>query len=516
VEITTYLEHAMSSELQGNVIDLCPVGALTSAPYEFKARPWELRKTETVDAMDAVGSNIRVDVRGREVMRILPRLNEDVNEEWISDKTRFVWDGLRSQRLDKPYVRENGRLREAGWDEAFGLIADKMKSAGSDRTAALIGGLAAVEETFALKALMQANGVKNIDCRAPGSSLGERGGRAGFLFNASIAGIEDADAILIIGANPRLEASVLNTRIRKHWLNTGLPVAVIGENADLTYDYSHLGAGPESLSKLADGKDKFLSVLKKAERPLIIVGQGAISRSDGAAVLSAAAALAIDCGAVGEDWNGFSVLHTAAGTTGALEICALPSDDGGRNTAQILKGAKAGEIDVLYLLHSDEIDMKALGSAFVIYQGSHGDAGAHRADVVLPGAAYTEKSATWVNTEGRPQMARRAGFPPGDAREDWTIIRALSDRLGTTLEFNTIDELRARIYAAVPHLAAIDQITPADPAELADLANAGGKLGSADFVSPVSDFYLTNPIARASAVMAECSALRAGQRQAAE
>ncbi|MDH3739953.1 MAG: NADH-quinone oxidoreductase subunit NuoG [Hyphomicrobiales bacterium] len=516
VEITTYLEHAMQSELQGNVIDLCPVGALTSAPYEFKARPWELIKTETIDAMDAVGSNIRVDVRGREVMRVMPRLNEDVNEEWISDKTRFIWDGLKSQRLDKPYIRQAGKLRAASWDEAFNAIADKMNAAGPGKTAALTGDMAAVEEVFALKTLMQAQGVKNIDCRDAGSTLGERGGRAGMLFNATIAGIEDADAILIIGANPRLEASVLNTRIRKTWLNTNLPIAVIGQEADLTYDYSYLGAGPESLSKLVDGRDKFASVLKKAERPLIIIGQGAIARADGKAILSAAAKLAMKCGAATQDWNGFCVLHTGAGRAGALEVCALPSDDGGLNTAQILRGAKSGGIEVVYLLNVDEIDMKALGNAFVIYQGSHGDAGAHRADVVLPGAAYTEKSATWVNTEGRPQLASRAGFPPGDAREDWTIIRALSEVLGTTLEFNTLHELRAKIYEAVPHLARIDQITPADPAELAGLAEAGGKLGKAAFVSPVKDFYLTNPVARASAIMAECSALRAGRKQAAE
>ena len=517
VEITTYLEHAMMSELQGNVIDLCPVGALTSAPYEFKARPWELIKTETVDAMDAVGCNIRVDVRDREVMRVMPRLNEDINEEWISDKSRFIWDGLRSQRLDQPYLRENGKLRPASWHEAFAVIAAKMQVAGPDKIAALTGDLAAVEEVFALKTLMQAQGVKHIDCREPGSVLGERGGRAGFLFNSTIAGIEQADAILIVGANPRLEASVLNTRIRKQWLATNLPIGVIGQEADLTYDYNYLGAGPDSLSKLVSGKNKFAAVLKKAIRPLIIVGQGAIARPDGKAVLAAAAKIAIDSTGIGEAWSGFNVLHTGAGRAGALEVCALPSDDGGKNTSQILKSAKSGDIEVVYLLHADEINMKALGDAFVIYQGSHGDAGAHRADVILPGAAYTEKSATWVNTEGRPQMARRAGFPPGDAREDWTIIRALSETLGTTLDFNTVEELRAKIYQAVPHLARIDQVTPADPADLVELAKAGGKLGTRAFASPVKDFYLTNPIARASAIMAECSALRAGhKRQAAE
>ncbi len=509
VEITTYLEQAMSSELQGNVIDLCPVGALTSAPYEFKARPWELTKTETVDVMDAVGSNIRVDVRGREVLRILPRLNEEVNEEWISDKTRFVWDGLRSQRLDKPYVRENGKLRAATWDEAFGKIADKVAAAGGEKCAALVGTLSATEDAYALKALMTAIGSPNIDCRGPGSVLGQIGGRAGHMFNATIAGIENADAILLIGSNPRLEAPVLNARIRKAWLATGLPIGVIGEDASLTYAYAHLGAGPESLSELTDGKGKFFQILKKAERPLIIVGQGAIARPDGKGVMSAAARLALACGAVGEDWNGFSVLHHAASQPGALEAGALPGENG-LATGEMIKAAASGDVQVLYLLNADEINMDALGDCFVIYQGSHGDAGAHRADVVLPGAAYTEKSATWVNTEGRPQMARRAAFPPGDAREDWTIIRALSEKLGATLPFNTLAELRAQMYEQAPQLAKIDQVTPADPAGIEDLAKAGGRLNKSAFASPVKDFYMTNPIARASAVMAECSALRAG------
>lgn len=512
MEITTYLERAMESELQGNVIDLCPVGALVSAPYAFKARPWELRKTETVDVMDAVGSNIRVDVRDRRVMRILPRTNDFVNEEWISDKTRFVWDGLMSQRLDRPYVRENGNLRPASWQEAFSLIGSQMKAAGPERTACLMGDLAAVEEMFALKSLMAALGVKHVDCREPHSPLGEAGGRAGYLFNATIAGIESADAILLIGADPRREAAVLNARIRKIWRATKLPIGVIGENVDLTYEHIHLGAGARSLHELAQGHGRFSEVLRQAQRPLIVVGQGAVARPDGKAVLATAARLALDCGAVSKDWNGFSVLHTAAGRVGGLEVCALPASDAGKATADILESAKAGEIEVLYLLAADEIDMAELGQAFVIYQGTHGDAGAHRADVILPGAAYTEKSATFVNTEGRVQMARRAAFPPGDAREDWAIIRALSDVVGARLPFDTLDELRAELYEAVPHLAAIDEIVPADPAQLSEFAESGGELASAPFASPIKDYYLTNPIARASRIMAECSALRATRR----
>ena len=512
MEITTYLERAMSSELQGNVIDLCPVGALTSRPYEFRGRPWELRKVESVDVMDAVGSAIRVDSRGRQVMRILPRLSDDVNEEWISDKTRFVWDGLKAQRLDRPYVREDGRLRPASWQEALSLVASRIRAAGPQRTAALVGDLAGVEEIYALKKLLAALGVASIDCREPHSPLGSAGGRAGYLFNATIAGIEQADAILIVGSNPRLEAPVLNARIRKAWRNRAVPVGLIGEKADLTYDYRRLGAGPESLSQLADGKGEFAHVLGEAKRPLILVGQGAISRPGGAAVLSLAARLALSSGAVGDGWNGFSVLHTAAARVGALEVCALPGVDGGRDTASILAGAEGGEIAVVYLLGVDELDMARLGKSFVIYQGTHGDAGAHAADVILPGAAYTEKSATYVNTEGRPQMTQRALFPPGDAREDWAIVRALSERLGATLPFDTLEELRAALYGEVPHLALLGEITPADPVMLAELANAGGRLPSEPFASPVKDFHLTNPIARASRVMAECSALRAGRR----
>jgi NADH-quinone oxidoreductase subunit G len=511
MEITTYLEKALSSEMQGNVIDLCPVGALTSAPYEFKARPWELRKTETIDAMDAVGCAIRVDARGREVMRVLPRLNEEINEEWISDKTRFIWDGLRSQRLDKPYIRENGKLRAASWDEAFALIADKLKSAGPDKTAALVGDLNGAEEVFALKTLMEKLEVRNLDCREAGNPLGEAGGRAGYIFNSTIAGIEQADAIMLIGTNPRLEAPVLNSRIRKRYLAGNVHIGVIGERADLTYPYTYLGEGPAALEELSRHK------AAKAERPMFIIGQGALSRPDGKAVLATAMKAAQNIGVIKDGWNGFNVLHTAAGRVGALDVCALPTLPGGKDTAAILKGAKAGDIEVVYLLGVDEMDMGNLGDAFVIYQGSHGDAGAHRADVILPGAAYTEKSVTYVNTEGRPQMTRRANFPPGDAREDWAIIRALAGKLDVTLGFDNLDHLRAAMYKAAPHLAALDTLEAADTAQLGDIADAKGKMTSRAFVSPVEDFYMTNPIARASKIMAECSAMRLNaHKQAAE
>jgi NADH-quinone oxidoreductase subunit G len=510
MEITTYLDKAISSELQGNIIDLCPVGALTSMPYEFKARSWELRKTETIDVMDAIGSNIRVDVRGREVMRILPRTHEDVNEEWISDKTRFVWDGLKTQRLDQPYVRDFGKLRPATWPEAMARIASKMKTSSMDKVGILVGDLASAEEAFSLKTLAMQLKINNIDCRQDGSPLGEHGGRAGYLFNSGIAGIEEADAIMLIGTNPRLEAPVLNARIRKRSLKGGCLIGVVGEKADLTYDYNYLGAGPESLQQFVDH-----AAISK-EKPMIIVGQGALARSDGAAILAMVYKACAAMGVIKDGWNGFNILHTAAGRVGALDVCTLPGD-GGMNTTQMLAAAAKKNMDVLFLAGADEIDTTNLGNTFVVYMGSHGDAGAARADVILPGAAYTEKSATYVNTEGRPQMTARAAFPPGDAREDWAIIRALSDYLGSTLPWNNLEELRAAMYKVAPQLASLDHVQKADASALTELANVKGKTTNAPFLSPVKDFYFTNPIARASKIMAECSALKNPlKRQAAE
>jgi NADH-quinone oxidoreductase subunit G len=490
MEITTYLEAAMGSEMQGNVVDLCPVGALTSKPYQNKSRPWELQKTESIDVMDALGSAIRVDSRGKEVMRILPRVNEAINEEWISDKTRHVADGLKTQRLDRPYVRVNGKLKPASWSDAFAAIAARIGKAKPERIGAIGGALAGVEELFALKALLASLGSMNIDMQGRGGT-DPKHGRASYLFNATIEGIEQADAILIVGSNPRKEAPVLNARIRKRWTRGGVAIGVIGADVDLTYPVSLLGPGPEAL-----GKAK--AFLAKAEKPLVIAGAGAFDRPDGAAILSA-----IACSiAVKDGWNGFNVLHTDAGMVGALDIGFVPGE-GGLNFAAMLKGGA----DVLFNLGADEIDIPA--GPFVIYQGTHGDRGAQRADVILPGAAYTEKSATFVNTEGRPQMTGRAVFPPGEAKEDWAIIRALSDLLGKTLPFDSLAQLRRAIYAAHPHLASIDTVTPTDAAAIAKLAKAGGKVGSAPFAQTVTDFYMTNPIARASAVMAECSAILA-------
>ncbi|MDP3318902.1 MAG: NADH-quinone oxidoreductase subunit NuoG, partial [Bosea sp. (in: a-proteobacteria)] len=504
-EITTYLEQAMTSELQGNVIDLCPVGALTSKPYAFQARPWELTKTESIDVMDAVGSAIRVDTRGREVMRILPRVNEAVNEEWISDKTRHVVDGLRTQRLDRPYIRQNGALRPASWSEAFALIATKVKATSPAKIGAIAGDLAAVEEMFALQSLMASLGSANLDCRQDGTKLHPKFGRASYILNAGIAGIEEADALMIIGANPRKEAPILNARIRKRWLRGDFTLGLVGEKVDLTYDYAHLGAGPDTLAGFVDHAPA------DRQKPMLLIGQGALARPDGEAILAMAAKAARALGVVKDGWNGFGVLHTAASRVGALDLGFVPGE-GGLDVAGMLA---PGALDVLFLLGADEIEVPA--GAFVVYQGTHGDKGAHRADVILPGSAYTEKSGTYVNTEGRVQMTDRATFPPGDAREDWAVLRALSAALGKTLPFDSLAGLRKALYAAHPHFAALDRLDPADASGLGTLADLGGKAEKNGFVSTVADFYQTNPIARASAVMAECSALASGRlRQAAE
>ncbi|TFF27667.1 NADH-quinone oxidoreductase subunit G [Jiella endophytica] len=503
-EITTFLEQAMTSELQGNVIDLCPVGALTSRPYAFQARPWELTKTQSIDVMDAVGSAIRVDTRGREVLRILPRVNEAVNEEWISDKTRFVWDGLRTQRLDRPYVRRDGKLQPASWQEAFGAIKAKVDATAPERIGAVAGDLVAVEEMWALKQLMAGLGSTSLDCRQDGAMLDPAAGRSSYLFNTTIAGIEEADALLIIGANPRFEAAVLNARIRKRWRMGGFPIGVIGENANLRYDYTYLGAGTDTLTDVARASQGFFDALNNAARPMIIVGSGALAGDNGPGVLSAAAALAREIGAFAEGWNGFNVLHTAASRVGGLDIGFTPGTSG-----KTFGEMAAGGVDLLFNLGADEVEIAP--GAFVVYVGTHGDRGAHRADVILPGAAYTEKDGTFVNLEGRAQVASRAAFPPGDAREDWAIVRALSAVLGKTLPFDSLAALRRDLYQSHPWMRT-DRIEPAAHDDILRLAERAGSLGDLRLGSKLGDFYLTNPIARASKVMAECSRLASADK----
>ncbi|WP_026870394.1 NADH-quinone oxidoreductase subunit NuoG [Inquilinus limosus] len=509
MEITTYVEQAIASELSGNLIDVCPVGALTSKPYAFSARPWELRKTETIDVLDAIGSNIRVDARGGEVMRVLPRLHEDVNEEWISDKTRFAVDGLKRRRLDRPYVRRDGRLQPASWAEAFQAIADKVKELDGKRMAAIAGDTVDAEAMVALKDLMAAFGSPNLDCRQDGAKL-PAGPRGAYLFNSGIAGIEQADVILLVGTNPRSEAAIVNARIRKRWLKMGLTVGVVGPDVDLTYRTRHLGAGPETLAAIADGSNDFAEVLRNAKAPLLIVGQGALAREDGAQVLAACRRIAETYGLVRDGWNGFNVLHTAAARVGGLDLGFVPGQ-GGRDVAGILDGAQKGEIDFVWLLAADEIDTGRLGKAFVVYQGHHGDRGAHRADVILPGAAYTEKNATYVNTEGRVQQARMAVFPPGEAREDWKILRAASEVMGRKLPYDSLRDVRQRLVAVNPVFGSIDTQAPGEWGAF----GAEGPMGSAPFASAVENFYMTDPITRASETMAQCIDEILGQHKAA-
>ena len=508
MEIGNYIERALTSELSGNIIDLCPVGALTSKPYAFTARSWELNTTETIDAHDAVGSNIRVDSRGRSVLRVLPRLHEDVNEEWLSDKARFANDGLRRQRLDRPYIRCDGRLQPSTWDDAFSAIADRLKATNGDRIAAIAGDMACAESMIALKDLMTALGSPHVDCRQDGAKL-ETEVRASYLFNTTIAGIEDADACLLIGTNPRWEAALVNARLRKRYLAGGFRILSVGPELDLTFPVETLGGGPDALAALADGSLSSSAVLSNVERPMLILGQGALARFDGSAILGAARRIAERCNMVRDGWNGFNVLHTAAARVAGLDLGMVP-EQGGRDVSGILEGAGNGDLDAVFLLGADEIDTSDLGDAFVIYLGHHGDAGANRADVVLPGAAYVEKNATWVNTEGRAQLGQRAVFPPGDAREDWAVVRALSEVVGRTLPYDDLASVRARLAEIAPLLGSPDEIRPATWGAF----GTDGAMNSDPFVSPVSDFYMTNAICRASETMAACSAqiLGAGPR----
>jgi len=497
-KVSTYVEKALSSELSGNIIDLCPVGALTSKPYAFTARPWELRKTDSIDVLDAVGANIRVDARGAEVLRILPRINDEVNEEWLGDKSRFSVDGLKRRRLDRPWIRENGKLRAASWEEAFAAIANKVKATAPQKMGALAGDLCDVESMLALKEFFAAMGSNNIDCRIDGASF-DASKRAFYLFNTTIAGIEDADALLIIGSNPRHEAPVLNARIRKRWLAGGFKVGVVGKSHDLTYKFDHAGEGPEALRAILDGTHPFAEVLKSASRPMLILGAGALARPDGAAIHAAAWQLAAQFNMLTADWHGFNVLHHAAARVGALDLGFLPGKG-----ALDAKAMLAGGAELLWLLGADDEAVRNIPqSSFVIYQGHHGDAGAARADVILPGSAYTEKDGIYVNTEGRVQQGYIAVKPPGDAREDWRILRAISAYLGHALPYDNLEQLRAHLKAEYPvfaeefrRFAGTDNTAPV----------ATGAVSSAPFAKLLANYYQTDVISRSSPTMAACVA----------
>ncbi len=500
MEVGTYVEKALSSELSGNIVDLCPVGALTSRPYAFTARSWELKKTESVDVLDALGSAIRVDTRSNQVMRILPAINDDINEEWLGDKSRNSYDGLLRQRLDRPYVRnKKGKLEAASWGDALKAVAAKLTKAGGSKIAAIAGDLADAEAMVALKDLFTALGSANIDCRQDGAKIG--GPRGSYIFNSGIAGIEEADALLLIGTNPRVEAPVLNARIRKRYLKGGFKVGAVGPAANLTYKHENFGDEAKILEAIASGKHDFAKVLKDAKRPMLIIGQGAVARADGDVILGLARKIAEATGMVTDGWNGFNMLHQAAARVGGLDLGFVPGK-GGHDVAGILDGAEKGEIEVVYLLGADEIDMNRLGKAFVIYQGHHGDAGAHRADVVLPGAAYTEKGGTYVNTEGRVQVTRLAVFPPGEAKEDWKILRALAEVAGHAPGYDTIEQVRARLAQVNPVFGRLDELSPA----AWEAFGAEGKVSGDAFAATIANYYMTDPISRASTTMAECTA----------
>ncbi|KLO06619.1 NADH-quinone oxidoreductase [Schizopora paradoxa] len=508
MQIGMYVEKTMDSELSGNIIDLCPVGALTSKPYAFHARPWELKNTESIDVSDAVGSNIRVDSRGVQVMRVQPRTNDNVNEEWISDKTRFSYDGLRFQRLTAPLVKQGDRFVAATWEDALAAIANGLAASGAkgDEVKAVAGHLADTESLVALKDLVNRLGSDNLTLDQVNGDKAPVHGvdvRSNYLFNSTIPGLEEADAILLVGTNPRHEAAVLNSRIRKSWLHTGLEVGLIGERVDTAYGYDYIGSDAKALSDFVAGKGPFVKKFKAAKKPLIIVGSAVNEHADGAAVFNALAKYveANKSKLLTPEWNGLNILQRVASRAAAYDIGFVPS-----------KKASETKAKFIYLLNADEVDPKSIPrDAFVVYQGHHGDLGAQLADVCLPAAAYTEKSTIWVNTEGRAQLGRAAVPPPGASREDWKIIRALSEVVGKPLPYDDILNLRDRMWEISPTLVRYDvaERTSVDVASVGlqvnALLNASAKVTGAPFVKPISNFYQTDPISRASVTMAQCT-----------
>ncbi|AHX05060.1 NADH-quinone oxidoreductase subunit NuoG [Ehrlichia japonica] len=502
MEIDTYISKCITSELSGNIIDLCPVGALTSKPYAFKARSWELRHCETIDVLDAVCSNIRVDTRGLEVMRILPRLNENINEEWISDKARFSYDGLKLQRLDKPYIRKNGHLLPATWEEAFNIIAKKISNTSGNKIAAISGDLADCESMLLLKELMHELGSTNIECRQDGSIV-PTNSRAFYVFNTGISNIENADLCLLINTNIRLEAPIINARLRKRYLQGGFRVASLGLYNNFNYKVENLGNNCLVLDDILHERvPSFSELLKYAKNPMLIIGQDALIGENGNSIFTLAAKIAEKFNMLRNDWNGFNVLHKAAARVGGLDVGFVPNS----NTnliSNIINGISSGEIEVLYLLGADEVEISPSESSFIIYQGHHGDRGAQIADVILPGAAYTEKNATYVNTEGRVQRTNIAVSPPGIAKEDWLIIKELSRYLKVNMQYDTLDCIRDKLSRLGEQFRE-ENIGNLIPNKWTSINGSIILEKSSVFINKDFNFYMTNPISRASIIMADC------------
>ncbi len=499
MEITTYTGKGLSSELSGNIVDLCPVGALTSKPYSFKARPWELKKTESIDVLDAVGSNIRIDSRANEVMRILPRLNEEINEEWISDKTRFGFEGLKFQRLDKPYLRKKEKLKAVEWGEAIDAVVEVLKKTPANKVAAIVGDLVDAESMFVLKTLLDNLGVKSYDCRQDGTVY-DVTMPATYKFNTGIQNIENADAVLLIGANPRYEASLINTRVRKTWMNNKMPIGVIGSDVDLTYQTTYLGADVNIIDDITAGKHPFADKFAKAKNPVVIIGNSVFKRADAYSVYASVMKFAKKYNVIREDWNGVSTLQKAAARVGGLELGFVPQK-GGKATNEILSACASGDIEVLILLGADEIDIRSIEKTYTIYIGHNGDAGAHAADVILPGAAYTEKDAIYVNTEGRVQHANLAILPPGQAQVDWKIINEIATRLQQKT-FADQKEVRASMAESNAIFASKDVLQkPVYP----DAELLTGKLTNKAIETESFNFYQTDPLSRISKTLNACN-----------
>ena len=497
MEITTYLDIAVKSELSGNVIDLCPVGALTSKPYAFSARPWELKQTESIDVMDAVGSNIRIDTKGNKVMRVLPRNNDEINEEWISDKTRFFWDGLSLQRIDKPYLRENGKLRQVSWKKAIDVASDKLLNTNPKKIASITGDLVSIESIYSIKKLMDSIKSPNTECRQDGSKI--NGGREKWLFNSKLSGIDVSDGCLLIGTNPRIEAALINSRIVRKSKEKNYSIGLLGNKSELNYNYDYLGDDPSIIYDLIDNKSPFCEKLSEMNKPIMIIGQGALKGDEGEDYLNLCIELANNYNFLKNDWNGFNVLHTAASRPGAMEIGFLPKERG-KDLDQIIDGYKKGDISTLFLLGADEIEISEKTDCFVIYQGHHGDKGANIADLILPSPSFNEQNGLFINTEGRIQESIRATFPIGEAKEDWEIISLISKKMGLENIDNSFEDLRSSLFQSFPHLADIDMCLSGE--------KLPEKIERKDikqhvFKNSLNNFWLSNSITRSSRLMCE-------------